>query len=304
MNSYYNHIVDLLVGNGPMDRTDLFAKSGVKNKREFITEIDNLISENRIIHDGPLSGYMKTVLFPKVLKLAEFENRNNALTRIFLINYAPTKVLEKALEYIEPGADPFEDKLDFHLEIMGYPLKEKYKGFFEKENGFTLDFNKFHYNLWAEYLHFANQMVFKESLLNIIYIDNDPSYSRGFIDKMKADYIPNSNWLQFNNTIEAMQFLEIRLLRKDKFDLIITENDNEVNGIEFLEALRELEIELENKCISFQTSIIILTKDSKNLVFNKKNADDRETCFHFLKSEDLNILGKVVRSLSYPNLFY
>ena len=79
-------------------------------------------------------------------------------------------MLEKVLEYTEPGIDPFEDKLDFHLEIMGYPLEEKYKAFFEQENGFILDYSKFHYTLWAEYL-FPKYSDLSPQPINIILID-------------------------------------------------------------------------------------------------------------------------------------
>jgi len=113
--------------------------------------VDRLMKERRIRYESDINGG-GPVLSPKVLKLAEFEKESGDLTKVFYINYVPTDVLEKVLEYVEPGIDPFEDELDFHLEIMGYKLEEKYKGFFEQENGFTLDFTKYHYDLWTEYL--------------------------------------------------------------------------------------------------------------------------------------------------------
>ena len=152
MNSYHNHIVDILVENICISKAALYVKSGIENKRKFILEVDHLIEQRRIRYESDIKNQVRVVLSPKVLKLVEFEKESNELKRIFNINYVPTDVLEKVLEYKKPGIDPFEDELDFHLEVMGYKLEEKYTAFFEKENGFTLDFTKFRYDLWAEYL--------------------------------------------------------------------------------------------------------------------------------------------------------
>lgn len=152
MNSYRSHIVDILVENICLSRTDLFVKLGTENKRKFIKEVDYLIAEKRIRQESDITGYTRWILSPKVLKLVEFENEDNKLTRFFIVNYVPTAVLQNVLEYVKPGIDPFEDELEFQLQIIGYSLEEKYKTFFEVENEITLDYTKFHYTLWAEYL--------------------------------------------------------------------------------------------------------------------------------------------------------
>lgn len=109
------------------------------------------MSAKRIRYEDDIRGG-GPVLSPKVLKLVEFENATDNFIRVFIINYTPPDVLEKVLEYVNDGLDPFEDCLDIELQIKGYKIEEKYKAFFEKENDFTLDFAKFHYDLWAEYL--------------------------------------------------------------------------------------------------------------------------------------------------------
>ncbi len=295
MNSYHSHIINLLVENGSMDRTDLFAKSGVKDKREFIKEVGNLIAEKRLLCEGPLGGENKSVLFPKVLKLVEFENRNNALTRIFLINYAPTKVLEKALEYIEPGADPFEDKLDFHLEIMGYPLKEKYKGFFEKENGFTLDFTKFHYNLWAEYLHYVNKNTDPPHIPNIIYVDADIKVVENFKLKIKDRFITEYNWYHFTNYTEAYDFFENTLKERIFIDLIVLHNNSKSHICDYLVKFEKLIKQFEEVYEDLIIPTIILDEPSLEIDFAAMKIDKTRKYYCYPVNEDEYIIGNVMK---------
>ena len=131
MNSYRSHIVDILVENICLSKSALFLHRGIKNKKEFTRDLKQLLAEERIRYEDGIRGEL--VLSPKVLKLEEYENRCGAHTRTFIINYVPTAVLEKVLEYVNPGNDPFEDNLDFELDIEAYKLEEKYKAFFEEE---------------------------------------------------------------------------------------------------------------------------------------------------------------------------
>ena len=94
-----------------------------------------------------------------------------------------------------------------------------------------------------------------------------------------------------------MSFLETKLEIRDWIDLIITENNERLNGVEFIEAIRELKIELEEKNISFNIPIMAFTKETQDLSFLKKDPYWENILFHFLKSEDLYVTGNVIKAI-------
>jgi hypothetical protein len=147
---YYSHIIELLVQNIGIKRTDLYQISGIQNKREFLKEIDSLLANHRIIKEySPES--IRYRYSPKILKLCEHEKSSNSKLREHTINFIPTKELEKILDYINRGTEQ-EDCLEFELQIMGYRVEEKYKAIVEAHIGLFLNFEKFNYYLWAKFL--------------------------------------------------------------------------------------------------------------------------------------------------------
>ena len=219
MNSYRNHFVDILVENNCLSRTDLFVKSGLENRREFRTMVDRLKKEKRIRYEDSYNS-VEVLLSPKVLQLDEFQTKHGTHTRTIDINYVPTPVLEKVLEYKASGTDPYEDNLDFHLQIVGYPLEEKYKTFFEQENDFTLDFSTFRYTLWAKYLLPRDSEIYSK-ICNIILIDDLEESSNLLMEKMKSKLNISSNWFQFTNYVDATFFLQNSFLNRSFVSLII-----------------------------------------------------------------------------------
>lgn len=150
MDSYYHPIVELLVQNIGIKRTALYEKSGIKSKREFLKEIDSLLSDHRIIKEYS-PEFVRFRYSPKILMIWEHEKGSNLKIQEYIINYIPTKELEKAFEYTNTGTEQ-EDCLEFELQILGYEIKEKYKAFFEDHTGLSLNFEKYHYYLWAKFL--------------------------------------------------------------------------------------------------------------------------------------------------------
>lgn len=298
MDLYFNHIVDKLIKNIGINRSDLYKISIVGNKRIFLTEINLLLEERRIIKDYG-SGPVRFRYSPRVLKLFEYEKNSGFKTAEFQLNYFPNEILEKELEYINNGTEP-EDCLEFELQIGGFPLKEKHKFFFECHNEIKLDFNKFNYYLRAEYLDpflKTKDPSPPKKTTTIIFVDNDRSFAINFIKTIKEEYLPHSSWLFFTNTAQAMSFLETKLEIRDWIDLIITENNERLNGVEFIEAIRELKIELEEKNISFNIPIMAFTKETQDLSFLKKDPYWENIFFHFLKSEDLYVTGNVIKAI-------
>ena len=98
MNSYRSHIIDVLVENICLNRSELFVKLGLQNRRQFRTMVDRLVAEKRIRYENNIKGG-GPVLSPKIIKLVEFEKRHGVHTRTSIINYVPTPVLEKVLGY-------------------------------------------------------------------------------------------------------------------------------------------------------------------------------------------------------------
>ena len=295
MDLYYNHIVDKLIKNIGINRRDLYNITTTESKRKFLTEINLLLAEGRIIKDYD-EGPDRFRYSPRVLKIYEVEKNSGFMTAEFPIYYFPNTVLEKELEYINNGTEP-EDCLEFDLEIRGYQLQEKHKFFFEIHNDIKLNFNKFDYYLWTKYLNpFLKPKETSKKSTTILYIDNDRRFAVNFMNKIKQEYLHHSNWLYFTNTAEAMFFLETKLEIGDAIHLIITENNEKVNGIEFVEAIRELKNELEEKLIHFSIPIMAFTKQVQDLDLLKMKSDGENVFFHLLKSEDLYLIGGVISS--------
>ena len=151
MDLYYNHIVDLLANNVEISRTDLYSQSGIESKREFLSEINRLIADHRIIMEYS-HEYIRARYSPKVLYLSEHVKNSDTEGKEYKINFIPTSVLEKDLEYVSNGTEQ-EDCLEFELQIAGYPIKAKDKAYFENHTGLTLDFDKNNYYLWGKFLY-------------------------------------------------------------------------------------------------------------------------------------------------------
>lgn len=150
MDLHHSHIVDLLIQNIGIKRTALYKISGIQNKREFLREIDSLLVNHRIIKEYS-PEFTRFRYSPKILMIWEYEKSSNLKMQEYLINFIPTKDLEKTLEYTNTGTDQ-EDCLEFELQIIGFKIQEKYKTLFEDHTGLSLSFEKYHYYLWAKFL--------------------------------------------------------------------------------------------------------------------------------------------------------
>ncbi len=296
MNSYQNHIVDILSKNICLSKSQLYQKTGIENKREFLSQIEKLIAEERIRYDADFNEGIRSVLSPKVLKLTEFENRYNIHTRTFQINYVPTAVLEKELEYVNPNCgDPFEDELDFHLEIMGYKLEEKYKLFLEKENGFVLDFSKFHYELWAEYLFHKYKDDKPQS--NIIYIGNDVESEIKEIATLTKKYVPDSNLLFFSDINSACTFIDKCLDNRKFISLILVKRNTDLQWEDFFQQLQILANKFTELYSEFKIPVLILEDDIKPLDSLPAVKIDEFPYYQFSMKNDEFTIGNIIHSI-------
>lgn len=237
------------------------------------------------------------MLSPKLLKLVEFENRCNELTKIFNINYAPTAVLEKVLEFKKPVRDSDEEDLDFNLEIMGYKLEEKYKAFFEEENGITLDFKKFHYMLWAGFLFPKYDDNQASPALTIIYIDKEEEPSSLFIRKMSAQYLPDSTVHHFLNHNAACLFLENALESKNYIRLIILRDQSKASTLDFIRKFKQLITRFDEIYSALHIPVMILEEPSfENDLTTKQNSPEPGFLF-YPSNENEYILGNVMKSI-------
>jgi hypothetical protein len=150
---YYNHIIETLVENLGISKSQLYIKSGIESKWQFVREINNLLAKGRITQEYGIYEYS-----PKVLFLVEKIEDN--VERILRINYLPMEVLRKELNYLNNGSEP-EDCPEYELEIAGYQIKRDQKYFFEQNNNISLSFDEFTYFLWEVYLHPGNESYFK-----------------------------------------------------------------------------------------------------------------------------------------------
>ncbi len=299
MDIYYNSIIEILSKNKGISREELFIKSGIKSKREFLNEINRLLSEHRISNWHDRLRYS-----PKILTLIEADKMYSIKTSEIRLNFIPTIVLEKELEYVNYGTEQ-EDCLEFELQITGYELLEKYKTIIEKNNNLNLEYTKYKYYLWSQFLYpeSNNTKHLNEKGINVIYVDNDSGFSRVFTQEMKNKFVPNSNWYLFENIVEATRFLETKLEKEEWINLIITENNKELNGLEFIEAIQELECEYENIYSEFYIPKLLLTENPESPSLYNSTGEPLE-CFHYSKSEDINLLGKFIKSLCISENFH
>ena len=151
MDFYYSNIVDMLIANREISRTDLYSQSGIESKREFLNEMNRLIADHRIIMEDS-HEYIRARYSPKVLSLSENVKNSDTEGKEYKINFIPTSVLEKDLEYVNNGTEQ-EDCLEFELQIAGYPIQAKDKAYFENHTGLTLDFDENNYYLWGKFLY-------------------------------------------------------------------------------------------------------------------------------------------------------
>lgn len=102
MDLYYNPIVDLLTKKIGISRINLYKISGIESKREFLSEVNRLEADRQIIKEYD-SGIVRIKYSPWVLKILEYEKKYSIRTAEYKINFIPTAVLEKELEYINNG---------------------------------------------------------------------------------------------------------------------------------------------------------------------------------------------------------
>ncbi len=151
MDLYYSPIVDLLIANRGIRRTELYKISGIENKREFLLEINRLLVKKMIIEEyHPF--YIRGRYSPKYFYVFEHEKNSDSEGTEYKINFISTAVFERDLEYVNNGTEQ-EDCLEFELQIAGYTIKEKHKTYFENLTGLTLNFDKNDYSLWGKYLY-------------------------------------------------------------------------------------------------------------------------------------------------------
>ena len=151
MNLYHSSIVELLASNIAISRKELYKISGIESKREFLNEINRLIADHRIIMEYS-PEYIRGRYSPKVLYLSEHVKDSDTEGKEYKINFIPTSVLKKDLEYVNNGTEQ-EDCLEFELQIAGYPIQAKDKAYFENHTGLTLDFDENNYYLWGKFLY-------------------------------------------------------------------------------------------------------------------------------------------------------
>ncbi len=146
MDLYYNPLVDLLIKNPGITRDELFIKSGMKSKWEFVRKINRLFEEDRMSKEYDLYRYS-----PKVLILVEKDKNEDCLIRVIDLNYLPTEVLEKELNYEKHGTET-ENCIEYDLQIAGYEITKENKSFLESYNDIYLNVGEFRYFLWTQYL--------------------------------------------------------------------------------------------------------------------------------------------------------
>ena len=209
----------------------------------------------------------------------------------------PTAVLEKVLEYVNPGNDPFEDNLDFELDIKAYKLEEKYKPFFEEENGFILDFTKFQYFLRTEYLYPRIKDEEQPSGIKIIYADDDAAFAEKFMNTMKEQYLPDSTWYHFANCEEAISFYKDSLENVITIQLIVIGNNDEKKAVDCIMSLQKIASAFEVLFMKYTIPVVVLTNDAYQINFRDKKFKDSWSYFHYPRNEDMYILGNSLKNI-------
>jgi hypothetical protein len=296
MYRYYNRIIETLIENLEIGRSELYFKSLAKDKREFLREIQRLLKEGEIVYEGERNN--GPVYSPRTHWLNVFLKKGNIYLDNFRVNYIPAKVLEKELEFEGPGKG-CEDNLAFQMHIGGgHPIKEKYKDFFELHNDISLNFDKYSYTLSTVYYDkLIESDYFEDKKFNILYIDNNQSFATEFIKIVKREFLPECKWTVLCDTGQAIYYLQNKFEINEGVDIIITENNEIINGVEFIEAVRELELEFKENYIEIAIPILAFTEQAQDLDFIKTHTDGQKPFFHLLKSEDWDVVANIIKSL-------
>lgn len=295
MYRYYNRIIETLIENLGISRYDLYHKCLARDKREFLTTINKLLREGEIEYEKDSDG--GPVYYPITHWLNVFLKAGNIYFDKFRVNYIPSKVLQEELEYESPGQG-YEDNLAFQMHIGGgYPIKEKYKAFFELHNNISLNFDKFSYSLTTVYYDkIIESDYLDKKKFNILYIDNNQSFATEFIKKVKKEFLPESKWTLLYDTGQAIYYLQNKLEVNEVVDIIITENNENLDGVEFIDAVRELEFEFKEKYIEFGIPILAFTAKPLDQEFIKTHTDGGKPFLHLLKSEDLYVVANIIKT--------
>ena len=296
MYRYYNRIIETLIEYLGISRTDLYHKCLERDKREFLNKINRLLKEGEIVYEEDSDS--GPIYYPRTHWLNVFLKNGNIYLDKFRVNYIPAKVLEKELEFEGPGKG-CEDNLAFQMHIGGgYPVKEKYKDFFELHNDIKLNFDKYAYTLSTVYYDkLIESDYFEDKKFNILYIDNNQSFATDFIKIVKKDFLPECKWTLLCDTRQAIYYLQNKLEINEGVDIIITENNEVINGVEFIDAVRELELDFKEKYIELELPILAFTAQAKDQDLIKSYAVGGRPFFHLLKSEDLYVAANIIKAL-------
>jgi hypothetical protein len=143
MDEYGRQITNLLINNLGISRDELFVKSGIISKYQFVRVIQHLIEEGRISKAFDPYNYA-----PRVHIVVE---QNSKALRKYRINFLSTDVLEKGLNFKRAGSEP-EDELEYYLQVAGLPLKKENLTFLTGYCNINFNFDDYFYYLWAIYL--------------------------------------------------------------------------------------------------------------------------------------------------------
>lgn len=143
MQSYYNRLIEILVSNVGISRSELYNKSGYTSKRIFLSEINSLLESGRIqcYHD-------RVIFSPRILFLVELDFHKSKIYRRIELDYLPIEVLKKELNFVEIGLEPEYD-IEYYLQIAGLELNVTNQEFIENLCTLSLDFVNMKYDLWS-----------------------------------------------------------------------------------------------------------------------------------------------------------
>jgi hypothetical protein len=233
MEFYDYPIINAIVLNPWIGRSELCKQHSVENKRSFLQELQRLIDDGHISQEG--ENY-----HPRTYSLSVM--LSDVCIEEIPLPYISRKELAHFLNFPPNVTGEIDDDFDFHLQIAGVAIVAKDKEVIENLYHLTLEFDKYEYLLSARYVN----LQLKENddhlkWINIVHLDDHSLYAGGFKQGIKDRYFPESNWFHFTHPDQALRFIQDRFEAEETISLIITDMLHlGLNGYEFAKEVRAM----------------------------------------------------------------
>jgi CheY-like chemotaxis protein len=158
-------------------------------------------------------------------------------------------------------------------------------------------YNYYVHAKWEDVRFQDNEAYLKN--ITIVHVDDNPLFSAAIEKTLKEKYFPDSNWIHFNDTTAALQFVGNQLHTNMTISLIITDlTPHGIQGYKFADLVRTMEIESE----ATKAPIIVMSMLDADHPSIHRGLEDKTFNSYSHKSEDVRYFGSKLKEMLRPNI--